>query len=219
MSLPKAAFPMGAIVALLWQRHPTFGQVFLAQLVEKCPYVIGYYPSKDKDDTDVSYLIACGYVYGSDNETLETEESFLNRMKALTRLYAAITQSSLVGEHPCGLRAAWGYLSRILNTEPRPGITASIIHAFLTTTLFKLLVCYKSQVVKLVQFINADYLSRIERASAQEVKKQAIVTLKMFVEDVMKKMRRNPNAIKPEGIVADYFFQKQYLSAVSFKYQ
>jgi len=208
---------MGAIIALLWQKHIEFGKIFMALLVEKCPYIIGYYPAREKDDTDVSYLVASGYVYGPDKETLETEEAFLGRMRALTRLYGAVIIAS-VNAHPNGMEHGWMLLSKTLNTEPRPGVTPVILHAFLTTTLYKLLVVYQKQTVKLVSFVNLDYLKRIEKASASEVKKQSIVQLRMFVEDALKKLRKNPSLLKPEGVLPDYFFQPSYLHAVSVKF-
>ncbi|KAI1293636.1 Nucleoporin GLE1 [Halotydeus destructor] len=210
-SVPKAAYPMAAIIVLIWQKYPLFGKVFLASLYEKCPYLSGYYPVRESGDSDVAYLIACGYIYGSDNETLETEESFHNRMRALTRIYGAIIQSSITDIHPHGPGQGWECLSKLLNQDPRPGTTAAILHAFLTSSMFKMLTTYRKQMVKLIAFIHSDYIKRIETVSVHEVKKQSLVQLKMFLDDVLKKMNRNQASLKPEGVLPDYFFEKTFL--------
>jgi nucleoporin GLE1 len=215
LSVPRAAFPMGAIISLLWEQYPAFGDLFLAHLMEKCPYIAGYYPTKQADESDVAHLIACGYVYGSDNESLESEESFLNRMRALTRIYGAIVQSNVGPSHPHGIKFGWMFLSKLLNMEPLPGITAAVLHAFLTATLFKMLKLYKNQMKKLMLFIKNDYLLRIERNSVQEVKKQSIMQLKMFTDDALKKMQRGEvKTLEPEGVIASYFFEKSYLNSI-----
>lgn len=213
-SLPKAAFPIGAIIVLLWQRYPVFGQVFLGYLVEKCPYIVGYYPAKEREESDVSHRIACGYVYGADNATLESEESFLNRMRAMVRVYGAIIQSPIRSDHPRGPKHGWMFLSRTLNSEPRASLTAAILHAFLSASFHKLLVVYQRQMEKLIAFILMDFLNRIEKNSTQEVKKQSIAQLELFVKDVQKQIRsRNAKALKPEGLIPGSFFESSYLNS------
>ncbi|CAG2181518.1 unnamed protein product, partial [Oppiella nova] len=74
---------MAPIVVFLWQRFPTFGQIFMAHMHDKCPYLVPYYPKRDAEDTDdneTKYLIACGYTISKDG-TVEPEDSFINRMR------------------------------------------------------------------------------------------------------------------------------------------
>ena len=61
---------------------------------------------------------------------------FLNRMRGIVRLYAAIIQTLPlpVGPsrpHPHGLEHGWAWLARVLNMEPHPTLTATAIGDFL----------------------------------------------------------------------------------------
>ena len=210
LSVPRAAFSFAAIVALLWHEEPRFGQLFLGHLLEKCPYVGAYYPPPDPRESEADYLICCGYVYAADSQSLESEESFLNRMRAYVRLYGAVLQSR--ARHAHGIRFAWIWMARTLRTQPRPGVSAAVLHAFLDVCLFRLLQVYKNQCVKLMRFLASEYIPSIERHSSQEVKKQALVQLKMFVADSLDKIRKN-KSLKHEGLLSDYFWQKSYLNS------
>ena len=61
---------------------------------------------------------------------------FLNRMRGIVRLYAAIIQTPPlpVGpalRHPHSLECGWEWLARVLNMEPHPTLTATAIGDFL----------------------------------------------------------------------------------------
>lgn len=210
LSVPKAAFSFAAIVSLLWEKEDRFGQLFLGHLLEKCPYAGVVYPAPDPKASEAENMVCCGYVFGPDNKTLETEESFLNRMRSYVRIYGALMQSK--AQHPHGMRYAWIWLTRTLRVEPKAGISAAVIHAFLDVCLHRLYELYKNQCVKLLTFLASDYLPRIERNSTHEVKKQSIVQLKIFVNDCINKIRKN-KSLKHEGVVSDYFWQKSYLNS------
>ncbi|RWS13926.1 hypothetical protein B4U79_14100 [Dinothrombium tinctorium] len=201
ISVPKAAFPMAAVIVLLWSRFPVFGELLLACLQQKCPYIVPYYPKKEADDSEMNYLIACGYDYGVDGTSLESEESFLNRMRALVRLYGAIVQTNTTGTHMHGIEKGWIFMARLLNLEPRPSITPAVIHAFLSTTAHKLNYIYKSQFRKLLRFIITDYIPMIEECSAKELKKQSVVQLKNLMEDFSKQLSARPFLKEPDGVL------------------
>lgn len=63
VSVAKAAFPMAAVIALLWGKHPLFGQLFHAMIQEKCPFIGVFYPKREKGESETSHLIASGYVW------------------------------------------------------------------------------------------------------------------------------------------------------------
>jgi hypothetical protein len=215
MSVPKSCFGFGAIISLLWSRFPSpFGQVFLSLLTDKCPYIVGYYPPRGSNESEIDHLVACGYTFGADQETLETQESFLNRMRTCARLYGAViaSRSPLSDHHPHGMKNAWTFLATTLSIEPRSGTTAAVLHAFLSVTVHRLLEVYKNQFVKLLVFILRDYMTKIEANSSQDTKKQSGVQLKMLLEDSLKKiLEKGARGIKPEGVLSDYFWQKSYL--------
>lgn len=204
---------MGPIISLLWQRFPSFGQIFLAQLQEKCPYSVPFYPEKESDENETDYLIACGYTISKDG-TQETEESFLNRMRAMIRLYSAIIQCNLESAHPHGLKCGWSWVARVLNQEPRPAITAAILDAFLSISSHKMYRFYGRQFVKLIEFIQRDYTKRIESVTTKDTKRQSLVKLQMFSDNLCNKIRRNASHkdLAPEGLVPDYFFKTSSFS-------
>ena len=190
---------MGAVIVLLWSKFEVFGQLFMGFLQEKCPLALPFYPRKEENETDINYLIACGYVFSKEN-TLESEESYISRMRALIMIYGAIIQTNLSSCHPHGLKHAWQWLSNILNTPPRPVITAAVLHAFISVTAHKLYIVYKKQFAKLLFFIADCYIPMIEKVSkSQEIKKQTLVQLKLFVEDCCKRINQNKNIPEPDG--------------------
>lgn len=203
---------MAAVIVLLWGKHPTFGYLFHAMIQEKCPFIGVFYPEREKDESETSHLIASGYVFGPDGQTLESEESYLNRMRALVRIYAAIVASNMGQDHPHGIDRGWIWLARTCSVQPIPSVSAAVIHAFLSACFFRLQKVYGIQAVKLLLFISSTYIPMIEKATGPDVKKQSIVQLTMFVDETMKKLKKN-SSLKPEGFLPDYFWQKSFLNS------
>lgn len=73
---------------------------------------------------------ALGYKVEEDG-TIEQQDKFLRRMSGVVRFYAAILVTSppqgANHPHPHGLEHAWTWLSRSLNLQPNPDITATAI--------------------------------------------------------------------------------------------
>lgn len=201
---------MAAVIVLLWGKHPVFGQLFHAMIQEKCPFIGVFYPKREKGESETSHLISSGYVFGSDGQTLESEEAYLNRMRALVRIYAAVVASNMGQDHPHGINYGWIWLARSCSLQPMPSVSAAVIHAFLSASFFRLHKVYGIQAVKLLHFISSSYIPMIEKATGPDVKKQSIVQLAMFVDETLKKIKRNLS-IKPEGFLPDYFWQKSFL--------
>ncbi|XP_054168233.1 mRNA export factor GLE1-like [Oppia nitens] len=202
---------MAPIIVLLWSRFPIFGQIFLAHMQDRCPYLVPYYPKRDSAENETNYLIACGFTVAKDGIP-ESEETFINRMRSLVKLYSAVIQCNIQTNHPHDLKHAWIWVSRLLNLEPRPAITAAVLESFLSITAHKMYRFYGKQFIKLLNFIVSDYLKRIETISPKGTKRQSLVKLQMFCEEFMKKIRRNVNHkdLAPEGLIPDYFFQSTY---------
>ena len=62
--------------------------------------------------------------------------------------------------HPHGLSHGWLWLSRMLNLEPVPDVTATALEAFLKVAGSALLRVYKSQFLKLLEFLYSKYLPK-----------------------------------------------------------
>jgi nucleoporin GLE1 len=201
ISIAKSAYPLSAVMSVLWARVPAFGKILLAQFHHKCPYTVPFYPSKDEqNDNQAEYMIACGYSFKSDGKTLEPEDTFLNKMRALVRLYGAILQTPLIS-HPLGLRLAWKWLASLLSLPPRAKLTPAILHAFLTVTHHKMYETYRKQYVKLIHFIRVEYLPKIEQTYVKEDNRQSLTQLQTYLEDVGSKLARGLTPELPEGFI------------------
>merc|ERR1719277_1615107 len=80
------------------------------------------------------------------------------------RLYAAILMSPLPGRSeasPHGVEHGWAWLSRQLNLDPWPDITANCIHVFLEVTGHTLWNSYGKQFLKLLEILAYEYLPKI----------------------------------------------------------
>src|SRR5688572_30720652 len=95
-------------------------------------------------------VCVCSYIVSTNDnsggEKIEEQDKFLGRMYGFMHLFAAIMISSppptsqssrnpfaaqSSPKHPYGVQNAWVWLARISNMEPRPDITATVIHAML----------------------------------------------------------------------------------------
>ena len=72
----------------------------------------------------------------SSDGVIETDEQFLKRMTGIVRFYAAIIQTSLPNAaNPHGLKHGWAWLARVLNKDPHPSITATVLYDFLEVNI------------------------------------------------------------------------------------
>jgi len=112
-----------------------------------------------------------GYKVSSDGD-IEQQDKFLRRVSGMTRLYAALVissppPSSVVGpiHHPHGIEHAWTWLGHMVNVEPRPDVTATVLHEFLAVAGHSLSQTYRRQFTKLVETVFSEYLPRIAAVS------------------------------------------------------
>lgn len=83
------AFPLARIVSfLLLQGHAELGDVLMARLTKKCPWVLGYCPVKRGDMDDAAYAKLVGRA-GLDEASLQ----FTSRMCGILAFYAAVAQT------------------------------------------------------------------------------------------------------------------------------
>jgi len=108
-----------------------------------------------------------GYKVTTDGQ-VEQQDKFLRRVSGFTRLYAAVIISSpppsgstASASHPHGIEHAWSWLGHMVNIEPRPDITATVLHEFLAVAGHSLWQVYRRQFVKLIQSVFTEYLPRI----------------------------------------------------------
>ena len=105
-----------------------------------------------------------GYKY--DEGEIEKQDKYLKRMSGLIRLYFSIIISQPPkGHHPHGLDSAWIWLTRVLNLEPEPDITATMIYDFLQVTGFAFLKLYNKQFIKVLVTICRDIVPKMKAVS------------------------------------------------------
>lgn len=212
IDVPQSAFSISAVITLLWCHHKQFGDLFFASLVKKCPYIVGFYPKKLPDDSEAGYLELCGY--SLTNGKVESEECFLNRMKSFVKLYSAIVQSHPEIKHPQSLEYGWMFIARTLNIEPIEGISPAILYAFLSVCTYRMTVVYKKQFIKILRFIETDYIKRIESCTKSIDKKPALEQLRLLMKDIGEKITSHQlNELKPQGIMPNNFWSSSYLNS------
>ncbi|XP_044537250.1 nucleoporin GLE1-like [Gracilinanus agilis] len=162
---PEAAFPIALVAAGIWELHPRVGDLLLAHLHKRCPYSVPFYPAFKEGMGLQEYQKLLGYRVK--DSKVEQQDHFLKRMSGMIRLYAALIQlrwpySKRQGAHPHGLNHGWRWLAQILNMEPRPDVTATLLLDFLQVCGHALLKHYHLQFWKMLMLIKEDYLPRIE---------------------------------------------------------
>jgi len=84
------AFPLARLVlGLTLLEHTALGEVLMARLVKKCPYVLGYLPPREEGEADAAYRKRLGF---KDEESVQM---YTNRMSGIAALYFACLQTRL----------------------------------------------------------------------------------------------------------------------------
>lgn len=178
----KSTYSFAQVMVALMIRFEEFSKILMAFFFEMCPYVVPFYPVRDASDNEITYSVACGYSLKKDG-SLEDEESFLNKMRGLTKLYAAIIQI-YAPNSPLNLRDGWKWLASVLNLEPSGSVSPAIIHSFLSITDLKLKSAYGKQFIKLIYYVKLVYLPKVTALNLRNP--QAKVQLETYIDELMK---------------------------------
>ncbi|XP_049291865.1 mRNA export factor Gle1 [Anopheles funestus] len=197
----SAAFPVAAIAVALWQRFPDFGRFFLAYLHRECPYLVPYYLPQLEGQSQEDFLKTLGYRF-ADGGVLEKQDQYLKRMSGLARLYAAviitIPRKDDPTPHPHGIEYGWRWLTNILNRFPQPDICATLIAEFLQTAGSDLHATYGNQLIKVLQVLQGDYMTALNRIDTGGPKAR--------LEGLIKKILAEGRIERPEGIMSVNFW-------------
>ncbi|XP_052891446.1 mRNA export factor Gle1 [Anopheles moucheti] len=197
----SAAFPVAAIAVALWQRFPDFGRFFLAYLHRECPYLVPYYLPQHEGQSQEDFLKTLGYRF-ADGGVLEKQDQYLKRMSGLARLYAAVIitvpRKDDATPHPHGLEYGWRWLTNILNRFPQPDICATLIAEFLQTAGSDLHAAYGKQFIKVLQVLQGDYMTALNRIDTGGPKAR--------LEGLIKKILTEGRIDRPEGIMSVNFW-------------
>jgi nucleoporin GLE1 len=147
---------------------------------------------------------ALGYIY-TDGQP-EQQDKFLRRMSGIMRLYSSILITDLpqkIGPNgnPHGLNHAWMWFARILNMEPRPDITATLLYDFLQVTGHYLCRAYGKQFHKLLFVLQTEFLQKIKAVTPSGAG-GPLVRLENCLEKWIKEGRIPP----PDGVLSPNFW-------------
>jgi len=198
-----SAFPIAAVAVGLWAEFPLVGELILAHLQAKCPYILPLYSPRREGQSSADYHKTLGYIVEEDG-TIEEQDKFLRRMSGLMRFYCAcIVSASPKGSsapHPHGLEQAWMWLARTMNLDPQPDVTAAVIHDMLSVCGSSLFTHYRLQFAKMLQVLLKDYLPKLKMVS---VTSATVGRLEIFLDQTL---QNNCRIASPEGILQPNFW-------------
>ncbi|AMD20995.1 HEL286Cp [Eremothecium sinecaudum] len=161
---PESAVPLATLTLHLLMRYVELKEFFLARLIKKCPFIIGFSCNIDTEEG----RIRMGWKRSGDNKW-EDDTSYEERIGGIMTIFAVITRLPLPAEfinlrqHPLSLSYSWQILARVANKQPES----------LTNTHFILLGCwwdaaaaqflqyYGSQGGKLLKLIASDLTAKV----------------------------------------------------------
>nr|CAG4651860.1 EOG090X0755 [Triops cancriformis] len=189
VSSKNSPYPIAAVMVALAAEFSTFGQLLEAYFYKCCPYTVPYYVPNVEGQSSEDYLKSLGYIC-EDNE-LENETQYFNRMSGMVRLFAAMCFAPLPSalrhrgvQHPFGIAKLWTWFAMILNFEPRPGITALIINDVLVVGGHTLYQTYGTQFHKLLHVLCTDYFVKIKQTNPKG--SGHVGVLQVFLEKTLK---------------------------------
>lgn len=198
----ESAYAIATVVVGLWVNFPDLGDLLLANFHLACPYIVPYYIPQEDDQSTEEHQKMLGYKY--ENGKIEGQEKFLTRMTGIMRLYAAIMVSPLPPginkPHPHGVENCWSWMTRTINIEPRPDITAAVIYNLLEVTSHALFTNYRKPFQKFLHILITEFLPKIKAVSPSV---GSVSRLETFLEAKVKNMGQ---ITKPAGLITHSFW-------------
>ncbi|KAJ2897203.1 Nuclear pore complex nucleoporin component [Coemansia aciculifera] len=156
-----AVYPLATTAVLLMQTYPQLADMLMIRLVKKCPYVIPQYFGRQPGQSVEDYLRSIGYK-GKEDDELESESIYTERMAGMVALYAAIVQipSANGKPNPFPVSYGWTWMARVLNLAPR-SISPLLVHTFLSVAGTSLMAAYGKQFKKLLDTLSNSWIPSI----------------------------------------------------------
>ncbi|XP_076364569.1 gle1 RNA export mediator [Tachypleus tridentatus] len=200
----ESAFAVAGVIVGLWCNYPDLGDLILAHFYTRCPYLVPYYVPQQEGQSEEDYYRALGYTYT--DGVVEKQDKFLKRMSGFMRLYAAILQTSpppsCKTPNPHGINHGWQWLAQVLNLQPRPDITATLLLDFLEFAGHAMLKAYGQQFQKLLHILCTGYFPKIKKVTPPG-SSGPVSRLEAFLQKAIKSRIIQP----PEGALkTDFWF-------------
>ena len=126
-------------------------------------------------------------------------------MSGLMRLYSSLIISTPPqGQHhphPHGVQHAWQWLARVMNNEPRPDITATLLVDMLSVAGNSLMATYGVQMRKALQALCSDYLPKIKSVNGAGGPVARLEELLEKVEEKQSGHASRPQEVQLEGVL------------------
>ncbi|KAL1457857.1 hypothetical protein WDU94_008047 [Cyamophila willieti] len=194
---PSVLFAYASVIVELWREFPDFGNLLLGAFHQECPYLIPVFWPQLEGQTNEEYYKSLGYQY-IDGQ-VEKQDLFLKRITAMTQLYAAITitPTRACGSkpHPHNLQFSWRWMAAMLNLDPQPDVSATLLYSYIKIVGNKMAATYRKQFFKLIHFIKNHYLRRIKQVTPEDQSQQSISILEELINTIVKTNHVPP----PEG--------------------
>lgn len=157
------AFEVASVAVELWQLYPDFGMLLYARFKQRCPCLIPYNSAKTTDESDEEHYKSLGYIYA--DGVVENQDKYVIRMTGIIRLFAAIIVTETKSGKALGIGQAWMIIATTVNIVPQLDITAILLHEMLIITGYHLRKAYSKQFIKMVHYINTDYMIKIDQVT------------------------------------------------------
>ncbi|KAJ2314765.1 Nuclear pore complex nucleoporin component [Coemansia sp. RSA 2611] len=176
-----AAYPLASTAVLVMQTHPRLADMLMVRLVKKCPFAVPEYVAKRSGQSTDEYLKRAGYKRNDDDE-LESEGIYSERMAGMLALFAAIVQTPDIGgqPNPFPVHHGWTWLARMLNQKPR-AISPMLVQTFLSVAGSTMLTAYARQMDKLLGVLGSAWLAAVPTSSPLAVAGKSNLTT--FIEE------------------------------------
>uniref|UniRef100_A0A2S2PJA4 mRNA export factor GLE1 n=1 Tax=Schizaphis graminum TaxID=13262 RepID=A0A2S2PJA4_SCHGA len=159
----ETGFEVASIVTELWKIHPDFGILLYARFKQKCPCLIPYNAVKTNEETDEEFYKSLCYNYT--NGVVEKQDKYVKRMTGIVRLFAAIIVTESKSGKALGIGQAWMLIAATVNLVPQLDVTAILLHEILIITGYELKQAYGKQFIKMLEYINTNYMKKIEEVT------------------------------------------------------
>ncbi len=163
----KILFPNAILVVEVSSQFPKFMDLIIGMIHKKAKFTVPLFAIQAQGESKAAYLQRLGYALTDETtSTLESDNDFEDRMKGLVGFYAAITQTNDLGnqvKNPYGPANAWRWIAGVLNMQQTIPIAVEMLSLFLSISAYKLHEVYNKQFMKIMQYIQQQFLPRIAR--------------------------------------------------------
>ncbi|KAG1650873.1 Nucleoporin GLE1 [Nymphon striatum] len=202
-----SAFAFAMVIVAVSTDFPDIGDLIIAHFYERCPYLVPYYIPRQEGQSDEEHYRELGYHFV--DGVIEKQDKFLKRMSGMVRLYAATIASKPppkryeTPKHNIhGLRFGWKWLAEVLNLDPRPDITATLLFNFLEVAGHEMSNIYKTQFQKLLHAMCREFFPKI-KAVTPDGSGGPVLRLETLLQKAISKQGRFP---KPSGCIDSKFW-------------